>query len=162
MDAGSGLLSVRLPMKIQSISYKHALTTAPILALPDPSKVYDVVCDACGFGLGVVLMQDGQPIAFESMQQTAAEKNDSVTEQELACVHALKIWRCYLEGAAEFKIHTDHGANTFLDTQPSLSRRQARWQDFLSRFHFTWKFLPCVIILPYYPYYHHLYCSYCS
>ena len=74
-----------------------------------------------------------------------AEQKYSVTEQELlACVHALKIGRCYLEGAAEFWLHTDHGANTFLDTQPSLSRRQARWQEFLSRFHFTWKFLPGV------------------
>ena len=46
-----------------------------------------------------------------------------VTEQELlACVHALKIKRCYLEGAAVFRLHTDHGANTFLDTQPSLKR----------------------------------------
>ena len=74
-----------------------------------------------------------------------AERNYSVTEQELlACVHALKVWRCYLEGAAVFTLHTDHGANTFLDTQPSLSRRQARCQEFLSRFHFTWKFLPGV------------------
>ena len=42
------------------------------------------------------------------------------------------------------RIHTDHGANTFLDTKPSHSRRQARWQEFLSRFHFTEKFLPHV------------------
>ena len=124
---------------------KHALTTAPVLALPDFSKPFDVVCDACGFGIGAVLLQDGQPIAFESRQMLPAEQNYSVTEQELlACVHALKIWRSYLEGAAEFRLHTDHGANTFLDTQPSLSRRQARWQEFLSRFHFTWKFLPGV------------------
>ena len=124
---------------------KHALTTAPVLALPDFSKPFDIICDACGFGLGAVLLQDGKPIAFESRQMLPAEQNYSVTEQELlACVHALKIWRCYLEGAAEFKLHTDHGANTFLDTQPSLSRRQARWQEFLSRFHFTWKFLPGV------------------
>ncbi len=109
------------------------------------SKPFDVVCDASGLGLGAVLLQDGQPIAFESRQFSSAEQNYSTTEQELlACVHALKVWRCYLEGAAEFKLHTDHGANTFLDTQPNLSRRQARWQEFLSRFHFTWKFIPGV------------------
>ena len=115
------------------------------MALPDYSKPFDVVCDASGLGLGAVLLQDGQPIAFESRQFSPAEQNYSTTEQELlACVHALKIWRCYLEGAAEFKLHTGHGANTFLDTQPNLSRRQARWQEFLSCFHFTWKFIPGV------------------
>ena len=124
---------------------KTALTTAPVLALPDFSKPFDVVCDASGLGLGAVLLQDGQPIAFESRQFSSAEQNYSTTEQELlACVHALKVWRCYLEGAGEFTLHTDHGANTFLDTQPNLSRRQARWQEFLSRFHFTWKFIPGV------------------
>ena len=32
--------------------------------------------------------------------------------------------------------------NTFLETQVKLSRRQVRWQEFLSRFHFQWKFIP--------------------
>ncbi len=122
---------------------KHALTTAPVLALPDESLPYDVVCDASGFGLGAVLLQDGKPIAYESRQQTAAEQNYHITEQELlACIHALKTWRCYLEGAPEFRLHTDHGANTFLETQHKLSRRQVRWQEFLSRFHFRWEFVP--------------------
>ena len=60
------------------------------------------------------------------MQQSfsSAEQYYSKTEQELlASVHALKVWRFYLKGATEFKLHTDHGANTFLVTQPILSRR---------------------------------------
>ena len=56
-------------------------------------------------------------------------------------MHALKVWRCYLEGVTEFRLHTDHGANTFFQTKSSLSRRQARWQEFLSRFHFEWQFM---------------------
>ena len=122
---------------------KVALTTAPVLALPNFSKPFDIQCDASGFGLGAVLLQEGRPIAYESRQQTAAELNYPTTEQELlSCIHALRTWRCYLEGAAEFRLYTDHGANTFLETQPSLSGRWARWQDFLSRFHFTWNFIP--------------------
>ena len=122
---------------------KHALTTAPVLALPDESLPYDVVCDASGSGLGSVLLQDGKPIAYESRQQTPAERNYHITEQELlSCIHALKTWRWYLEGAPEFKLHTDHGANTFLETQQKLSRRQVRSQEFLSRFHFKWEFVP--------------------
>ena len=122
----------------------HALITAPVLALPDESLPYDDVCDASSSGLGAVLLQDGKPIAYESRQQTAAERNNYITEQELlSCIHALKTWRCYLEGAPEFRLHTDHGADTYLETQQKLSRRQVRWQEFLSRFDFRWDFVPC-------------------
>jgi len=51
----------------------------------------------------------------------------------LAVIHALRVWRCYLEGA-EFTVFTDHVSNTFFQTQPNLSRRQARWSEFLQRF----------------------------
>src|SRR5688572_24892229 len=36
---------------------KHLLTSAPVLAQPDPSRPFDVYCDASGTGLGCVLMQ---------------------------------------------------------------------------------------------------------
>jgi hypothetical protein len=58
----------------------------------------------------------------------------------LAVVHALRVWRCYLEGA-EFIVYTDHVSNTYFQTQPNLSRRQARWLEFLQRFGaFEWKY----------------------
>ena len=34
---------------------------------------------------------------------------------------------------------TDHQPNTFFETQPTLSRRQARWQLLLSRFNYVWQ-----------------------
>jgi hypothetical protein len=42
------------------------LTTAPVLAQPDVSKPFDIYCDASGIGLGCVLMQDNQVIAYAS------------------------------------------------------------------------------------------------
>ena len=113
---------------------KRSLLEAPLLRTPDESKPYEVVTDASDYGLGAVLLQEGHPVAFESRKLNSAELNYTVTEKEmLAVVHALRVWRCYLEGA-EFTVFTDHVSNTFFQTQPNLSRRQARWSEFLQRF----------------------------
>ena len=45
---------------------KAALTSSPVLSLPDPDKPFDVVWETCGVGIGAVLMQDGHPNAFGS------------------------------------------------------------------------------------------------
>jgi hypothetical protein len=36
---------------------------APVLLMPDLQKGFDIYCDACGQGLGCVLMQEGHVIA---------------------------------------------------------------------------------------------------
>ena len=120
---------------------KHSLAEAPLLRTPDEKKPYEVITDGSDYGLGAVLLQEGYPIAFESRKLNSAELNYTVTEKEmLAVVHALRVWRCYLEGA-QFTVFTDHVSNTFFQTQPSLSRRQARWSEFIQRFGvFKWEY----------------------
>lgn len=121
---------------------KAALSTAPVLALPDMSQPFEVHADASVKGTGGVLMQNGRVIAYTSQKFNKAEFNYTTTEQELlGLVRALKVWRCYLEGA-EVRLLTDHHPLTFLQTQPNLSRRQARWVEFLSRFHFDIDYKP--------------------
>eukprot|EP00983_Pelagomonas_calceolata_P019190 603729-Pelagomonas_calceolata.AAC.1 len=87
-------------------------------------------------------MQEGRPLAYESRKLTHPEVNYTTGEQELlAVVHALKIWRCYLEGPL-FTVFTDHNPLTHLNTQPNLSRRQTRWVEYLQRFKFNWLYKP--------------------
>jgi len=68
------------------------LTTAPVLAKLDIEKPFDVFCDASGIGLGCVLMQEGQVIAYASRQLRKHEVNYPTHDLEIAAfVHALKI-----------------------------------------------------------------------
>lgn len=121
---------------------KEALTTAPVLAMPDFSKPFEVRSDASLLGTGAVLMQDDRPVAYHSKRFTSAERNYGTGEQELlGVIHALDAWRCYLEGS-KVKLVTDHHPLIYLNTQPLLSRRQARWLEKLSRFDYEWEYRP--------------------
>lgn len=42
------------------------MTKAPVLALPDYKQPFILEADACGYGLGAVIMQNHKPIAFMS------------------------------------------------------------------------------------------------
>ena len=124
---------------------KKDLTTAPVLKSPNPNDPFEVIADACGTGIGAVLMQEGRPCAFESRGYNDAEANYTVTEQEqLAVVHAMKAWRYLLEGIPQnnLQLVTDHNPLVWLQTQPILTRRQARWMEYLSRFNHRWQYRP--------------------
>jgi hypothetical protein len=122
---------------------KEALSTPPVLAQPDFAKPFVVTSDASNVGIAAVLEQDERPVAFESRKLSPAEQRYTTTEAEmLAVVYSLRTWRCYLEGGGQFLVRTDHNPNTYFDTKPELSRREARWQEYLSQFDFRWQYLP--------------------
>ncbi|CAI7782923.1 unnamed protein product [Closterium sp. NIES-53] len=137
----TNLLKKNTPFKWEDVhqqaveQLKTALTSAPVLILPDPEKDYVIEADASDQAVGAVLMQDQgkglQPIAYLSKKLHGAELNYPIHDKEaLAIITAFKTWRCYLEGR-ETTVYTDHCSLKYLKTLPTLSRRQVRWIDFL-------------------------------
>lgn len=125
---------------------KAALVNPPTLAYPDPDLPYELISDASITGCGAILVQNGHPVAYFSSKFSPAEINYTTGDQELlGVIKALKEWRCYLEGCKHLTVITDHNVLTYLPTQHTLSRRQARWSEFLSRFAMQWKHTPGVL-----------------
>jgi len=103
---------------------KHAMTTTPVLALPDFTKLFVIESDASGVGIGAVLMQEGQPLAFTSKALSPLHLSMSVYDKEmLAIVHAVTKWRPYLIGR-RFQIRTDHRSLKYLLEQRISSMEQ--------------------------------------
>ena len=123
---------------------KKCLSEAPVLRMPDFSLPFRLVSDASILGTGAVLLQEERPVAYCSAKYIPAEINYSTTEQELlGIIKALKEFRPYLEGGQHpVQLVTDHHPNTYLRTQPNLSRRQAGWSEYLERFNYTWEYVP--------------------
>ena len=75
-------------------------------------------------------------MAWDSVQLLPVERNYLTHEKEmLAIVQALKKFRADLLGT-RFTIYTDHRTLECFQGQRDLSRRQARWQEFLSEYDF--------------------------
>ena len=115
---------------------KRRLTTAPVLVIPDPTKMFEVYCDASYEGLGCVLMQEKRPVAYASRQLKVHKKNNPTHDLELAAVvFALKTWRHYLYGA-QFQVFSDHESLKYLFDQKELNMRQRRWIKYLKDYDF--------------------------
>jgi hypothetical protein len=69
------------------------MCTTPVLVVPYFTKTFVLECDALGRGLGVVLMQEGHPLAFTSKQLCDHNLGKSTYEKEMmAILHAVETW----------------------------------------------------------------------
>ena len=121
---------------------KEKLTSAPILAFPDPSKPFILSTDASDTGIGAILkhLDDcgrERVIAYASRTLNRPETNYCTTEKEcLAVVFGVQYFRHFLYGSP-FTVVTDHCALCYLLTLRSPSGRLARWSLTLQDFDFT-------------------------
>eukprot|EP00052_Salpingoeca_macrocollata_P026217 m.242785 g.242785 ORF g.242785 m.242785 type:complete len:446 (-) comp22544_c1_seq16:697-2034(-) len=113
---------------------KRAVENLPALLIPDPNKPYDVHTDASKVGIGAMLMQEGQLVAFFSRKLKENERNYEQYEREfLAVYEALLHWRIYLLGNS-IRIHTDNQALTYIMKQKERKQRHMKWISFLNEF----------------------------
>jgi hypothetical protein len=104
---------------------KQALCSAPLLALPDFTKPFCIETDASHYGVGVVLLQEGRPLAFLSRALGPKNQGLSAYEKEyMAILIVVDQWRSYLQ-LGEFIIYTDQRSLVHLGAQ----RLHTTWQQ---------------------------------
>jgi hypothetical protein len=134
-----------------------AVTSAPVLALPDFTKGFIVECDASTHGFGAVLLQDQHSIAYFSRPVAPGHRSLAAYERELiGQVHAVRHWRSYLWGRP-YIVRTDHYSLKFLLDQCLATISQYHWVGKLLGFDFTVKYksapptpslIPCLDAIP--------------
>jgi len=87
---------------------KTVLSSLPVLRLFDVNKPVIVSVDASPIGLGAVLLQEGQPVAFSSTTLTATKRRYCQIEKELLAIQfGLMRFRQYVYGQ-HFVVESDH------------------------------------------------------
>jgi len=111
-----------------------AMTTAPVLVLPQDLELFHIEADSSDFASGAVLSQQlpGEEkwhlVAFYSKSLSLVEWNYEIHNKEmLTIIRALEEWRHFLEGARHpVEIWMDHKNLEYFMTAKKLNHRQAR------------------------------------
>ena len=118
---------------------------APVIKMPDTTKLFFVMTDASLTASGGILMQkdsngDLHPCAYHSATFSLAERNYNIYDRELLVViQALKEWRHYLMGTEHLvTVITDHKNLGYFKKPQNLSCREARWWLFLQEYNIQW------------------------
>jgi len=126
---------------------KELLTSAPILAVADPSLPYELHVDSSGHSLGAVLYQkkDGLPrvIAYGSRMLKPAEQRYPTHKREfLALKWAItEQFHEYLYGA-NCTVYTDNNPLTYVLSTAQLDATGHRWLANLAAYQFDIKYKP--------------------
>ena len=114
------------------------LVEVPIIAKPDWTKEFEIMCDASDYAMGAVLGQRVgkvfRAIYYASKTFNEAQENYSTTEKEmLAIVFACEKFRPYILGSHVI-IYTDHSTIKYLMAKKEAKPRLIRWVLLLQEF----------------------------
>jgi RNase H-like domain found in reverse transcriptase len=105
--------------------------------------------DASNYALAAIFSQvefngETHPVTYLSQTFSDTELNYDTHDKELMAIYeAFKAWQHYLKGTEVLiDVVTDHKNLEYFCTTWILSRRQARWSTFLSRFNMVIRFHP--------------------
>lgn len=132
------------PQKAVLAQLKNALSSLPVLRLFDRSLPITVSVNASSIGIGAVLMQNGQPVAYSSTSLTVTQKRYFQIEKELLAVHfGLLRFRQYVYGKSVV-VEPDHKPLVGLLDKPiaSCTPRIQRLRLQLQRFDFKLMYKP--------------------
>ena len=119
---------------------KLFLCNNPVLKSPDFNLPFILQTDASDTGAGGVLLQESpdgmlHPVSYTSSKFKTPQKSYSTIEKEaLSLVLALQKYECYLQGATEVIVYTDHNPLIFLDKMKAHNQRLLRWSLYLQKF----------------------------
>lgn len=107
-------------------SLKIAMSTTPVLALPNYSLTFEVEIDACQYGIGAVLKQQGKSMAYFSKVLAQKHRDKSIYEKEfMALLSEIDKWRHYLQ-YKRFVVKTDHHSLKYLLEQRIVTAIQQK------------------------------------
>jgi hypothetical protein len=109
---------------------KKAMSSTPVLALPDFDLPFEIETDASEKGVGAVLSQKGHPIAFFRKALSVTNQKLSTYEKEfLAVLMVVDKWRSYIS-RQPFVILIDHKSLCHLQDQSHLLRCKGKpWSN---------------------------------
>jgi hypothetical protein len=119
------------------LNVKFIMSQPPVLALPDFTQPFVLEADASGSGIGAVLMQRGQLIAFFSKNLGPKAMAASTYEKEaLAIIEAIKKWKHYF-ASTSIIIRTDQQSLKYIHEQRLVEGIQHKLLIKLLGFNYT-------------------------
>ena len=122
---------------------KTTLSNPPILAYPDFNKPFELHTDACTSGLGAVLYQEKNVIAYASRSLNKSEKKYSAFKLEFLALKwaVTEKFKDYL-AFQHFTVLTDNNPLTYILTTAKLDATGQRWSAALGLFDFELHYRP--------------------